>query len=87
MLLELVPAQHQAYIYDLFATATEDVNNGVVASTQQERIKFYNAWIGWLSSYFPTILPDMLGIPEGQKINLLVAFGRYVRLGKLSGRK
>ena len=87
MLLELVPAQHQAYIYDLFATATEDVNNGVVASTEQERIKFFNAWKGWLSAYFPTVRPDMLGISEAQKIDLLVTFGSYVRSGKLSRRK
>ena len=60
---------------------------GILASTTRERVKFFNARCSWLGAYFPTIRPDLHGIPTRSQLDLLVAYGSYVRCGGVSGRK
>ena len=51
--MEIVPVQHKSYIKNLFRTANEDVDNGVVAATKRERVRLFNLWCQWLDTYFP----------------------------------
>ena len=72
---------------DLLTTSSEDVNDGVVAQTTRERQRFYNYWVRWLSVLFPQISPNLQELSKDHQLQVLVAYGRYVRYGNLSTRK
>ena len=72
---------------DLFRVSACDAANGVIAFTCKERIQFYNAWTQWLSIYLPKLSHTLKECPLALRLNILVAYGRHVRLRGVSNRK
>ena len=58
-----------------------------MASTTNERIRFWKAWIHFLSIYFPTYDEKLSTLSQQEKIEVLVSFAQHVRSGGVSGRK
>ena len=83
----LVPAEHKIEQENLFRAANADINNGIVATTREERIRLFGAWTRWLALKYPTVNPDLQGLPLQHQVALLVAYGRHVRHGGISTRK
>lgn len=86
-MLDAVPIQQQNYISNLFRATTEAIDDGIVASTKRERLRFYGAWTRWMSINFPSIHPDLQHIQRKLQIDLLGAFAHHVRHGGVSTRK
>ena len=79
-----MPTQQQDYIKSLFGTAQEAINFGVVASTTNERIRFWKAWTHFVSIYFPNYDEKLRALSQPERIDVLVCFAQHVRSGGVS---
>jgi hypothetical protein len=85
--LDAVPPQQQGYIKNLFGTAQSAIDFGVVASTTNERLRFWKAWVHFLAIYFPTYDEKLNTLSQQDRIDVLVCFAQHVRSGGVSKRK
>jgi hypothetical protein len=86
-LLDAVPVQRQSYIKNLFQTAQSAIDFGIVASTLNERTRFWSAWGRFLHFNFSGIDTNLSTLSQPERINVLVLFAQHVRLGGVSPGK
>jgi hypothetical protein len=58
-----------------------------VASTTNERIRFWKAWTDLIATYFPTYDKKLSTLSQPEQIDVLVSFAHYVRSGGVSRQK
>jgi hypothetical protein len=58
-----------------------------VASTTNERIRFWKAWTDFIATYFPTYDEKLSTLSQPEQIDVLVSFAQHVRFGGVSRRK
>jgi hypothetical protein len=58
-----------------------------VASTTNERIRFWKAWTDFIATYFPTYDEKLSTLSQPEQIDVLVSFAQHVRSGGVSRRK
>jgi hypothetical protein len=85
--LNAVPPQQQGYIKSLFGAAKSAIDFGVVASTTNERMRFWKAWMDFIATYFPTYDEKLSTLSQPEQINVLVSFAQHVRSVGLSQQK
>jgi hypothetical protein len=58
-----------------------------VASTTNERIRFWKVWIDFIATYFPTYDEKLSALSQPEQIDVLVSFAQHVRSRGVSRRK
>jgi hypothetical protein len=85
--LDYVPPQQQSYIKSLLGAAKSTIDFGVVVSTTNERLRFWNAWTDFIATYFPTYDKKLSTLSQPEQIDGLVSFAQHVRSGGVSRQK
>jgi hypothetical protein len=83
-ILDDVLTQQQDYIKSLFGTAQKAIDFRVVASTTNERIRFWKAWTHFIAIYFPNYDEKLSALSQPEKIDVLVCDANNMFVGKQS---